>query len=935
MDSDLRKELTRMSQLNVLEDVCFGRRTGVEENIKIKVIIPLLNLLGFDTTRDMDFEHHVANRRADIALMIDRKPKVIVETKSLDKNLEDYKVQALDYGRKKGISWIILTNGVEVRLYKSFIEGVEDKRNRPIFYTKLEHLPQVFEQLYDLIGKENIKEIDQRTVPKVEALRRAITEDELLETMRDAKLKLFYSIREQFPQRYSEDMVFKRKIDKWVKEHGINLDLTWKDSYKSNKNFRDLVKRILGEKLNKNWFEQYESDESFKEKINKTLRDNDIQVDWKDKLCAEGSYAFINRILFLRICEDRGFIPLQTGKTWVAMMKRAVFGETVKNLVRELFGVIGEKFIIYSKPLFDHITIEDLKWKKDNVLDIVERTKKFDFKKIGRDIIGAVYQRHITRETRRRLGQFYTPEPVIEHILDQIPMRPGIKILDPACGSGGFLVSAYDKVKELMIEQGYDPDEVHSHLLKEVLHGIDIDSFATQLTVMNLLLKDLENPTDAANVIESNSLKISLDQFSEKEIAEIRKSRRSMAPAIVLKESKYDVVIGNPPYVNIRKNDPLYKEEFGSYYKDILTGIINSASLFVKRGIDLLKNEGYLGFVLPKSLLRVDSFSGIRKFILDKCEIISISDIGLGFEEVGYEVITIILRKQKNKEKRYKNAMKIITSITDLQSNQFQSYDIPQSLFSKTGVFAIYLNEKLRPIVENMEENSKELGKITDIWRGLPISINSPLISSSRRNPQDEKVLRGKDIGRYEIKHHNFINLTHRMSEKYTEAGDRLKCKKIVVQNIVTSKVRCVATYDEEACLDIDTITNVKITDPDFIDKYVLAIMNSKLGTFYIRDAIFNRAILTMHMDRPYLGQLPIKVVSKAIQRKFVRKVDRILQIKRDLLKIGYDLFTSSEFITKKRQLDRLNSELDEMVYDLYNLSSDEKGVIESLIPYS
>jgi hypothetical protein len=425
LETDLKKDLVKLSRLNVLEEVCFGRRTGVEENIKIKVIIPLLNTLGFDTTKDMDFEHHVANKRADIALLVDRKPKVIVETKSLDKSLEDYKVQALDYGRKKGISWVILTNGIELCLYKSFIEGVEDKRNRPIFSARLEHLPQIFGQLYEIVGKDNLREIDQRAAPKVEAIRKAITEDELLETMKNAKLRLFYSIRKQFPLKYSEDLVFKSKIDKWVKANAVNTNWTWKDSYESDKNFRDLVERILGERLNKNWFKRYESDQSFKEEIDKKLRDSDIQVDWIDRLCAEGAYAFINRILFLRICEDRGFVSLQTGKTWIEMVKRASFGETVKALVKELFSPIGEHFIIYSEPLFDHITIDDLEWKKDDILEIVERTKKFDFKRIGRDIIGARARHKSKNSSDVNLRPYFLHNSAMDSIIFRLYVYSG------------------------------------------------------------------------------------------------------------------------------------------------------------------------------------------------------------------------------------------------------------------------------------------------------------------------------------------------------------------------------------------------------------------------------------------------------------------------------------------------------------------------------
>ncbi|MGI0090423.1 MAG: hypothetical protein ACREBS_01815, partial [Nitrososphaerales archaeon] len=95
----LGAELVSLSKLDVLNEVCLGRKSGTEENVKIKVVIKLLNLLGYDTQKDMDFEHHVYDKRADIALLVDSKPKVIVETKSLEKKLDEYKVQALEYAR--------------------------------------------------------------------------------------------------------------------------------------------------------------------------------------------------------------------------------------------------------------------------------------------------------------------------------------------------------------------------------------------------------------------------------------------------------------------------------------------------------------------------------------------------------------------------------------------------------------------------------------------------------------------------------------------------------------------------------------------------------------------------------------------------------------------------------------------------------------------
>ncbi|MGH2638741.1 MAG: TaqI-like C-terminal specificity domain-containing protein, partial [Rhabdochlamydiaceae bacterium] len=173
-----------------------------------------------------------------------------------------------------------------------------------------------------------------------------------------------------------------------------------------------------------------------------------------------------------------------------------------------------------------------------------------------------------------------------------------------------------------------------------------------------------------------------------------------------------------------------------------------------------------------------------------------------------------------------------------------------------------------------------------------------------------------------------------RLDNEYKEAAKKLRTKKIVVQNIVSSKVHAVATWDNEACLDIDTITNVLVTDKSIEPKYVLGLMNSKLMTFYIRDVVFNRALLTMHMDAPYLGQIPIKRVPKSKQKELVDMVDSIINMERRSAEIGYDLYTSSEYVSLQEQIKAKNQEIDRFAYDLYGLNSNEIETIERLIDY-
>jgi hypothetical protein len=285
------------------------------------------------------------------------------------------------------------------------------------------------------------------------------------------------------------------------------------------------------------------------------------------------------------------------------------------------------------------------------------------------------------------------------------------------------------------------------------------------------------------------------------------------------------------------------------------------------------------------------------------------------------------------------NTIEIYTDIENLETRSYQRHLAEQAFFAEEGLFLIYVTEEVQPIYEKMRsDDCIRLGGsngIAEIWRGLGVSVKSSLISSKKTKPTDMKCLQGESIGRYVNKTSPVLWLHEEALRSYEVPVNRLKRKKIVAQNIVTSRVRRVATYDDEALVNIDTITNVSVKDERFNEKYVLAILNSKLMTWYIRDVVFNRAELTMHMDDPYLGQLPIKLIPKKKQQPFVRIVDKLLDLRKILGRTEYTLFTHAEYNKAVKESTRLNAELDERVFDLYGLSKEERESIKHLVPYT
>lgn len=934
----LADDLKSLARLDVLNDVCRGHKTGTEENIKLKIVLPVLEWLCYDRVKDMDFEFHVQNKRADVALLIEGKPKVIVETKSLEKDLDDWKAKSLQYCKEKSIGWLLLSNGEKFQLYKSWIEDVEDSRNRPIYEGHLRHLPETFVTLERLIGHQNLKDIDTKEEVKarVESVRRAVTEEVLLETLREGKRKLFADILPQLTEKYSRDLKFRAKIDQWVEEKAVDTQETWLTRYRQDKNFKPLIDKLMEEdglKVNEGFIKKYTGDRLFRNQIDERLRLNDIHIDWLDKVCAEGAYTFINRILFLRICEDRGHISLKTSKEWLAILRSASLPDTVVTLLKELFSEVGTKFLMYSKPLFDHIMLEDLTWKKDTVIEIIERTKKHNFKTLDRDLLGEVYQKHISKEVRKSLGQFYTPDEIINHILDQIDLTSEMKLADIACGSGTFLKLAYERLFQKMVkEEKWEPASAHRHLMSSVLYGIDIDSFAAQLTMMNLLLLDLENPSPKMNVFEWDSLRTALLSHSS-ESTEESVWQTSKAPTEILESESMSAAVGNPPYVVVRRDNPLYADELKGYYDTVIGGPVNTSTMFVRRCIDITKGGGRVGLVLPKSLLWVDSYAAIRKHILQNCSILSITDIGRGFEDVGFEVVTMVMRKDKDKKQREGNSVNAITDIKDLASGSYEQASIPQSLFEEVDTFSIYLSGPMKEVAEKMLRGSVRLMDIADIWRGLPTSVNDPMIKEAKTQADQEPMLQGKSVFRYQTKGSLFAS-PHYFEAEYPAPVKRLRVKKIVLQRLVSSQVKANATYDEKALLNIDTITNVKVQDRDFDEKYVLGILNSKLGTIFIRDVVFNRAILTMDMDRSYLGKLPIKKADVRKQTAIASKVDEIITLNSKLSSMGYDLFTATEYNPLAEKLSKLDASVDDDIFDLYGLDESQRAFVRKSVPY-
>lgn len=288
---------------------------------------------------------------------------------------------------------------------------------------------------------------------------------------------------------------------------------------------------------------------------------------------------------------------------------------------------------------------------------------------------------------RKSLGQYFTPKSVREQLLSKLPnKRANPKVLDPACGTGEFLVTA------------------NKYFRNAQLYGWDIDKKLIDI---------------AKKIVPTADLQVK-DALKEN------------------KYEEYDFVIGNPPYYEFSPSEAV-KEKF----KNIISGRINIFSLFINEGINLLRDGGYLAYVVSPSMNNGAYFSKLRKFIVENCnvEYLTILDKSDIFHKALQKVMLIVLKKGRNKSSYIfkRNNILIFSEKTDYLEKAFNG---------KTTLHELGYRVKTGRLVWNQSKNlltDSPKGSIPLIWAHniTPKGLKLPL---KHKKPQYVKI-NDYDIG--------------------------------------------------------------------------------------------------------------------------------------------------------------------------------------------
>ena len=424
----------------------------------------------------------------------------------------------------------------------------------------------------------------------------------------------------------------------------------------------------------------------------------------------------LNRIIFLRICEDRNLEKYETLKNITAYSE-----------LKQLFINADQK---YDSGLFELLE-EDRYYLPDAVLmqifqSLYYPNNSYEFSVIDPYIIGQIYELFLDDilviqedgtvsseekpEAIEAQGAVNTPKNIADIIVEQtlaplyMEKSPDeiekYRIADICCGSGNFLLSAYEFIVNYYIEyfQKNEQEEairrgdiyllpgasnfcLSYRLRRKILHenifGVDIDPLAVEVAKFSLLLKALEgappDEVEAYTYYASNKILPNLDENIKNGNSLVDRKFAKFYPEIYqdldlmnrvrifdweeeFGKAKFDAIIGNPPYIRVQ-NMVHYSSEEYAYYKSRFAGYHMSQSdlldkyyLFIEKGMELLAQDGMMGYIIPNKFMTIQSGGELRNWLAGHHYVRRILHLGTFQVFKGRSTYTCILILSKQKQ---------------------------------------------------------------------------------------------------------------------------------------------------------------------------------------------------------------------------------------------------------------------------------------------
>jgi len=465
----------------------------------------------------------------------------------------------------------------------------------------------------------------------------------------------------------------RRRVDRRIGDISSSLNVT-----------KDYVTRVIDNIFVELRSKPEEKDKTISKHIWVNLYSPHMQIYAK-----QTAHVILARILLYRVIEDRKLsgYALELSRERLQTLLKQRREDKVRTPVLETIDTLfsrlaNEGFIpqVYSKAEYDwwNISYDDISlMEQESRRKVLEFRDKFDtaiFKVllkfdsyclayVDRDVWKEVYQDYLEEGERQKLGGFVTPDELVSLIVNLTGYNEDqndlchMNVLDPACGSGTFLVEAISRLQKHLEKNmpcHYEKEladwETAARKLNMILHnivGIDIHPFATFLTTVNIFFQIVElyavvrrnDPEYKINlrIYTRDSLKKEAAQTVQKPLdvwinGRLREGSKRLDLSREVLGEQFDFVFGNPPWANVLKRmgplaDSDYREYLERNYRSAL-GKYDICVLFLERGLEWLKNQGTLGMVVNNWFLVRSFGKGIRNVIVQDSVPKTIVDFG-------------------------------------------------------------------------------------------------------------------------------------------------------------------------------------------------------------------------------------------------------------------------------------------------------------------
>lgn len=561
-------------------------------------------------------------------------------------------------------------------------------------------------------------------------------------------------------------------------------------------------------------------------------------------------------------------------------------GETPKD-VSERMLVIFKDVVKKNPGVFDKKTTLNLD--KNDLFEIVKILQPYLISGSNRDIFGEAFESFIVPSIRGGEGQFFTPKNVIEAIIEIVGPKPGDRIIDPACGSGGFLAVALSYLFNNNKNKSYQD-------LASNIYGIDKDSFLARV----------------ANTYLSMVGGVSGNIFCENSLENPLKWQKGMNKVIGM--GTFDYVVTNPPFgakIPV-KGDILEQYELARKWRtedgalaptEVMLKTQPPQILFIERCLQLLRPGGTLAIVLPDGILSNTSDEYVRRFILNRAEIYGVIDLPKECFQPSTSTKTSVIFLKKKPTKKSDQVFMSIVDICghDKRGKETGSDELPlvpnkinnPTKKSRLGFYIeseeIYNSKNLifspkhyDPVVSDklgrLDSKKYDLLTLRKLVDDGVIKISrGKEVGSSNYSSSGIPFVRTSDISNWEIRVNHETLISEDVSQKYI-SGQNLEVGDILIVNDggrMVGEAAIITKYDGKLVIQ-SHIRRIKVLDKSMNPYLLLFCLNTPLVREQIASKVFTQATI------PSLGNRLLDVVipipkSREVKVEISKKVEEIV----------------------------------------------------------